>query len=428
MLYRHIIDHFLLHVEKEDTSDKGFRSLLGRTSPILGAFKERKEKAAFDLLTLPGRQDDLKAMATVAAHISSSFAQLVIVGTGGSALNGQALTSLAVPSANNPRLYFLDNVDPHSFDLLLNSLDIANTAFLCISKSGKTVETLSQMLICLHIVEQHVGKAKAGRQFFIISDPVDNPIRRLGASIGATLLDHEPQIGGRFATFTNVALLPAMVAGLDASAFRRGAETVINNHLYAKHDEEPEAAKGAALAISLMYQGYNISVMMPYIDRLAHFASWYRQMWAESLGKGGNGTTPIKAMGTIDQHSQLQLYLDGPRDKTVTFIALDTQCQGARVQDIVEDSSLSYLSGKTLGDIIAAEQQATEESLVRNGCPVRSFQLSKLDEEVMGGLVMHFMLETIIAAELLNINAYDQPAVEAGKIMTRKLLEDNCVI
>lgn len=423
MHYRHILGHALPHTT-DDTSDYGFNALLSQTVPILNSFREKKERGAFDLLNIPSKRDDLVLMQQVADHIAGTFSQLVILGTGGSALNGQALTSLATPTSSHPHLYFVDNVDPYSMDLLLQRLDIKNTAFLCISKSGKTVETLAQMLVFLQKVEQEVGRSKAGRQFFIISDPVDNPIRRLGESIAATLLDHEPNIGGRFAAFTNVALLPALVSGLDASAFRAGAEAVITAHLSSKGEDYTEAAKGAALSLNLLEQGYNISVMMPYSDRLSHFASWYRQMWAESLGKNGHGTTPVKAMGTIDQHSQLQLYLDGPRNKMITFIALDTKGKGERIaKESVVDSALSYLSGKTLGDIISAEQQATEDTLAKSGCPVRSFALNKLDEEVMGALLMHFMLETILAAELLGINAYDQPAVEAGKILTRKLLE-----
>lgn len=423
MLYRHLTHHCLTPARLSDSSTQGFTQLLARTDVILQKLKTQKEDGAFDLLTLPGKRDDLSRVQSV-ADVIRSFSQLIILGTGGSALNGQALTSLAVLQPGTTQLHFADNIDPHSFELLLTSLDIPNTAFLCISKSGKTVETLAQTLVCLQKVKAVVGAEKAGKHFFIISDPVDNPIRRLGDSIGATQLDHEPRIGGRFATFTNVALLPAMVAGLSAEGFRAGAEAVITSHFTTIAGEHPEAAHGAALAISLMHEGYDTTVMMPYIDRLANFASWYRQMWAESLGKNGHGTTPVKAMGTVDQHSQLQLYLDGPRNKMVTFIALDTKGQGPRIEEgVAHDPALSYIAGRTLGDIIAAEQRATEDTLARNGCPVRSFMLNRLDEEVMGALLMHFMLETIITAELLGINAYDQPAVEEGKQLTRQLLE-----
>jgi glucose-6-phosphate isomerase len=162
---------------------------------------------------------------------------------------------------------------------------------------------------------------------------------------------------------------------------------------------------------------------MPYVDRLAPFGLWYRQLWAESLGKDGKGTTPIRAMGTVDQHSQLQLYLAGPADKLVTLIMLDSAGQGQAVPpDLAGDRELAYLSGKRMGDLLEAEQRATAATLVRQGRPTRAFRLATLDEKSLGALLMHFMLETIIAADLLGVNAFDQPAVEEGKILARQYL------
>jgi glucose-6-phosphate isomerase len=162
---------------------------------------------------------------------------------------------------------------------------------------------------------------------------------------------------------------------------------------------------------------------MPYIDRLAHFGLWFRQLWAESLGKEGKGTTPVRAMGTVDQHSQLQLYLAGPRDKMFTLVALDTAGQGETVAvDLAGDRELAYLAGRRMGDLLDAEQRATATSLIRNGRPTRIFRLTQLNERSLGALLMHFMLETIIAADLLGVNAFDQPAVEEGKILAREYL------
>jgi glucose-6-phosphate isomerase len=162
---------------------------------------------------------------------------------------------------------------------------------------------------------------------------------------------------------------------------------------------------------------------MPYVDRLAFFGLWFRQLWAESLGKNGKGTTPIRAMGAIDQHSQLQLYLAGPADKMFTLVMLDIAGQGERVApDLADDRDLTYLVGRSMGDLLDAEQRATATSLVRNGRPTRRFQLERLDEESLGALLMHFMLETIIAADLLGVDAFDQPAVEEGKVLARQYL------
>ena len=165
------------------------------------------------------------------------------------------------------------------------------------------------------------------------------------------------------------------------------------------------------------------AVLMPYADALAPFGSWFRQLWAESLGKGGSGTTPITALGAVDQHSQLQLYLDGPPDKFYTLILLDRDGTGEWVDPrTAGDRELGYLAGRTMGDLFAAEQEATVETLARHARPVRVLRLTRLDERAMGALFMHFMLETIIAAELAGVDPFDQPAVEEGKRLARDRL------
>ncbi len=164
---------------------------------------------------------------------------------------------------------------------------------------------------------------------------------------------------------------------------------------------------------------------MPYLDRLAGFGLWYRQLWAESLGKAGQGLTPIRAMGTVDQHSQLQLYLDGPSDKMFTLVLGRPAGTGDRVAPaLASDPALGYLAGRTMGDLLDAEQRATAATLAERGRPVRVIEIQRLDEAVMGGLMMHFMLETLIAAALMGVDAFDQPAVEAGKVLTRRFLDE----
>jgi len=184
-------------------------------------------------------------------------------------------------------------------------------------------------------------------------------------------------------------------------------------------------AEGAAVSVGLeRTKGATTTVFMPYCDRLADFGLWYRQLWAESLGKSGEGTTPIRAMGTLDQHSQLQLYLDGPADKMYTLVLTDTVGKGPDIPDTVtEMESLSYLRGRTLGDLLSAAGRATGETLANNGRPTRFLRVPSVDETAMGALMMHFMLETVIAADLIGVDPYDQPAVEEGKLLTREYLE-----
>ena len=220
-------------------------------------------------------------------------------------------------------------------------------------------------------------------------------------------------------------MLPTMIAGLDAAAIREGAASVLDPMLAAKTAEQSAPAVGAALSVALWREkNIGTTVLMPYVDRLSFFGLWYRQLWAESLGKGGKGTTPVRAMGTVDQHSQLQLYLGGPADKMFTVLIRDTAGEGATVKPsaLGGDPSLAYLGNRSLGDLLLAEAEATAATLAKNGRPTRVMRIAKLDERVMGALLMHYMLETIVAADLLKLDAFDQPAVEEGKILTRQYL------
>jgi glucose-6-phosphate isomerase len=165
---------------------------------------------------------------------------------------------------------------------------------------------------------------------------------------------------------------------------------------------------------------------MPYVDRLADFGLWYRQLWAESIGKDGQGTTPIRAMGTVDQHSQVQLYLDGPRDKLFSLVFSKCANTGGLVpKELASDPSLAYLAGRTLGDLLDAEQRATAETLINRGCPTRIFRIDQVNEQALGALMMHYMIETVVAAHLMGVDPFDQPAVEDGKILARKYLQES---
>jgi glucose-6-phosphate isomerase len=183
-------------------------------------------------------------------------------------------------------------------------------------------------------------------------------------------------------------------------------------------------AVGAALNVALARdKGIAAVVLMVYADALAPFAAWFVQLWGESLGKGGHGTVPVRALGTTDQHSQLQLYLDGPRDKFLTLVVIDRAGTGRALDpSLAPDPSIAYFAGRTLGDLMEAEQRATAEVLIGAGRPTRVIRLPRLDEAALGALLMHFMVETILVTEMLGIDAFDQPAVELGKVLTRRYL------
>lgn len=430
MLYRQDLENiFTDAIGEKGLPPAAYQDVMRWADAALGRLRQAHDDKNLPILHLPELTDDLEVLKPVAERYRA-FDHVVILGTGGSSLGGHALYALIDegfgPPPGTPRLHFIDNVDPNTFDALFQRVDLERTGFIVISKSGGTAETVAQFIVCLAALVEFVGEDKVADHALVITEPTDNPLRRLAETRKLPTLDHDPGVGGRFSVFSLVGILPAMIAGLDPVAIRGGARQVLDATLNATRPEDSEPARGAAAIVGLLeHHNLSITVVMPYVDRLANFGLWFMQLWAESLGKDGKGTTPIRAMGTRDQHSQLQLYLDGPRDKSFTLVTLDMEASGRPVcTGIACDHNLSYLEGRTMGDLLEAEQRATAETLARNGCPTRVFTLPSLDETRLGALMMHFMLETIIAADLMGVNAYDQPAVEEGKARARRFLAD----
>ena len=420
--FRHAIaDCFAAAIGPAGLDNGDYQAVLAETEAGLGALRAAHENASLPLLRLAAQRDDIAALRPIAAHCRETLDDVVVLGTGGSSLGGRSLVALADvgfgPAAGAPRIHFMDNVDPHSFTALFAAIDPGRCGLIVISKSGSTAETMTQFLTCL-------DAGLSDNRVIVITEPRDNALRRLAESRGMTVFDHDPGIGGRFSVLSPVGLLPAMIAGLDVVALRGGAAWSLDQALGATSPGECEAAIGAAINVALCRRrGITSTVLMPYVDRLADFGLWFRQLWAESLGKNGEGTTPIRALGTVDQHSQLQLYLDGPNDKLHTLVVVDAPVAGTPLHpplDLVPE--LDYLDGHNMGQLLVAEQRATAAALARNGRPVRVLHLPRLDERAMGALMMHFMLETIIAANLFGVDAFDQPAVEEGKRLAREYL------
>jgi len=321
-------------------SDKVLNDALGRAESALDFLRVRHADGSLPLLRLPDAQDDLASIRAAAVRLREGASDIVVLGTGGSSLGGQTLAQLAgyaVPGVSllraAPRVHFIDNLDPLSMETMLARLPLASTRFVAISKSGGTAETLMQTIAVLSALKQ-VG-LDARNAFLGISEPVKagkrNGMRDLLTKHHVTMLDHDPGVGGRFSALTNVGLLPAAALGLDIAAIRQGAGRALAPVLAKKKATEVPAALGAALNVALTSAGKNISVLMVYSDRLERFAHWYVQLWAESLGKNGKGTTPIGALGPVDQHSQLQLYIAGPRDKLFTILTIGAAGRGPRM-------------------------------------------------------------------------------------------------
>jgi len=406
---------FQQHLDKCFTTESGldkvaYASLLQKTPAAVETIQNWYDSGDLPLLRLPEARDDLAPLYEVAAHFKT-LKTVYVIGTGGSSSGGQALLALR-PKNESPRIAFIDNLQIGAFDTLLADLDPATTGVIAISKSGGTGEVMAQFLVVLELMKA----AGALNNVVTITEPKSSPLKDLATANTLTCLDHDPKVGGRFSVLSIVGLLPALIAGLDIEAIRDGANDALQDLLHNKG--KSAAAEGAALTTLAMTYHLNMHVLMPYVDPLKPTAFWYRQLWAESLGKEGRGSTPIDALGTVDQHSQLQLYLGGPKDKLFTLIQENVAGKGAKIPS----SDIGYLNGATIGDLLAAHQKATAETLAANQRPTRLIQFDTLDERTLGALLMHFMLETIVAAQLLGIDAFDQPAVEQSKILVKEYL------
>ena len=410
------------------------KAALARAEGALDRIRAWHADRTLPLLRLPETHADLETIRDTARQLADRATDIVILGTGGSSLGGQTLAQVAgfaVPGVGAlrapPQLHFIDNLDPDSFETLLARLPHATTRFVAISKSGGTAETLMQTIAALSALREAGLQTRIPDIFLGISEPSRsgkaNGLRDLLGKFRVPMLDHDTGVGGRYSALTNVGLLPAALLGLDIAAVREGAAIALAPVLAKKPAMQVPAAVGAALSVALSERGKAISVLMAYCDRLQRFTHWYVQLWAESLGKNGRGTTPLAALGPVDQHSQLQLFIGGPRDKLFTVITVAGAGAGPSMDgDLAKLAGEPGFAGKSIGDLVAAEGRATAETLAKNGCPVRTIHISKPDEEALGELMMHFMLETIVAAHLLGVDPFDQPAVEEGKVLAKKYL------
>jgi glucose-6-phosphate isomerase len=364
------------------------------------------------------------------------FDDVVILGIGGSALGPIALRTALRPSAWNilspeerngmPRLQVLDNVDPETITALLDRLDLSRTLFVVTSKSGGTAETMSQYMI----VDDRVRAAglSESEHFVFVTDPAQGALRPLATKRKISALDIPPSVGGRYSVLTPVGTLPAALIGIDVPALLEGAAAIADQ--CASH----ELAKNPAGTFAMLQwladtrHGKSIVVLMPYSDPLRDFADWFVQLWAESLGKhlpDGNsvGSTPLPALGATDQHSQVQLFMEGPKNKTVTFIAVKDRGTNVTIpKSFSEIKELGYLGGHSLGELIDVEQRATAGALAKRGRPNMTIHIDRVDAWHVGGLMMLLELATAYAGQLYGIDAFNQPGVELGKQFAYALL------
>ena len=371
-----------------------------------------------------------------AAAVREGYDNFVVLGIGGSALGPiavhQALrhlryNDLPAEKRGGPRLFVEDNVDPERMAALLDVIDVQKTMFNVITKSGSTSETMAQLLIITDILRAH-GEIAA--QIIATTDSENGNLIRIARAAGWKTFYVPEGVGGRFSQLCPVGLLAAAVCGIDIRAMLAGAAYM--DRLSAEPNIWANPAYlPAAVQVAAMRRGCNIHVLMPYADSLRYFADWYAQLWAESLGKRFDndgktihaGQTPVKALGVTDQHSQVQLYTEGPFDKVVTFLGVARYRSEVGIPAGYADiPDVSFLCGHSLGELIAAEQRATEYAVAKSGHLSNTITLPEVNAFTVGQLIYLFEVMTAYAGELLNLNAFDQPGVEEGKNATYALL------
>lgn len=388
---------------------------------------------------LPYNQKEIVAdIKATARQIRKKFKYFVVLGIGGSALGPQMVfTSLCHLHFNDlserarkaPRFFVEDNVDPVRMHDLLDVIDPKKTCFNVISKSGATSETMTQYLIIADILQKAGVDLKENLIF--TTDAKKGNLVKISASLGGVKSYVLPDgVGGRFSELSPVGLLPAAVLGVDINAMLAGA-AYMDKLCKQKNMYKNPALLSAVLQVAAMQEGKNIGVMMPYSDNLRYVSDWYAQLWAESLGKnktldGENcnvGQTPVKALGVTDQHSQVQLYTEGPYDKVVTFLSVDKYKYEMPIPHGCKDiPDVGFLGGHSMQELIQAENKATAYALMQAGRMNYTVSLPEVNAFTLGELMFYFEMQTAYAGAMLNVNTFNQPGVENGKIATFALL------
>ncbi|MEP9412205.1 MAG: glucose-6-phosphate isomerase [Candidatus Brocadia sp.] len=396
--------------------------------------KEERAADKLQFLDLPYDKKTVAQILEMTNAVKGKFKNLVVVGIGGSALGNIAIhTALNHPFYNilgekerngSPRIFVLDNIDPDRFSGLMDIVKPEETLFNFITKSGTTVETMSQFLIIMRLLQDKLGKDYKGH-VITTTDSEKGTLRDITKREGFKSFSIPAGVGGRYSVLTPVGLFSAAVSGVDITALLDGA-ALMDRACQSDDLWENPALMGAALYfLSHTKKGKNILVMMPYSHALSGVADWFCQLWAESLGKKFSlnkeivytGSTPVKAIGVVDQHSQLQLYMEGPYDKVIAFCTIERFNKRVPITNKDElEGELAYLKGHSLNDVMKAEFEGTRLALTEQRRPNCTITLDELSAFTLGQLFYLLELQTAYGGRFYNVNAFDQPGVEAGKI------------
>ena len=415
--------------------------IAGRTAVHVRDLAARRAAGELAWMDLPYSDDVVAEVKTAADELRDRFDNVVVLGIGGSALGIIAVQQALNPAEFNiltrderggPRLFVCDNIDPSVFEQVLAKTDPERTLYNVVTKSGTTAETLSQLLVVWERIVERVGD-RAPEHVIATTSADHGLLRAFATEHGLRSFAIPDGVGGRFSVLSPVGLVPAAICGIDIEGLLAGAAEADRRCRSEDLFANPAMAGAAIQYLADTRKGKHIAVMMPYAAALDRISDWFRQIWAESLGKRFNldgqvvhvGQTPVKALGVTDQHSQVQLYTEGPNDKTFTFIAVadfDRDVSIPPNADVPE--GMQYLRGKTIGQLFDAERRATQMALTDAGRPNATISLPAITPHSVGQLLYIFEVQTALAGHLYNVNPFDQPGVERGKLLTRALMGD----
>ncbi|MBV9774239.1 MAG: glucose-6-phosphate isomerase, partial [Gemmatimonadetes bacterium] len=392
----------------------------------------RRESGEMGFFDLPDAQEIVGQIEAFANGAGQAFEDVVVLGIGGSALGTIALrTALLKPSWNElddeareffPRLHVLDNIDPVSFGAFLDRIDLRKALFNVVSKSGGTAETMSQYLIIREKLQAELGEDGYRGHIVFTTDPEKGVLRQIAQQEGISALPIPSNVGGRFSVLSAVGLFPAALVGISIRELLDGAREMVERCATDDLRANPAALFAALQYLADTEKDAPIHVMMPYSDRLRDVADWFRQLWAESLGKAKSrdgrdvyaGPTPVKSLGATDQHSQVQLYIEGPFDKTITFLSereAGEDIQIPAIPQYAQVGELGYLGGHTLGELLRTEMLATEAALAQRGRMNMMLELPRVDARSLGATLMLLQIATAYAGGFYGIDPLDQPGV-----------------
>jgi len=423
--------------EEQGATPDDLAYLASEGERVHGDLVAARQRGELAFLELPRRDDLLEAVESAASAARGRFRDVLVLGIGGSALGTIAVDAALAPATRSdpdgaevPRLHVLDNVDPEWMAGTLDALDPSRTLVNVISKSGGTAETAAQFLVARAWLRDRLGD-RFRDHLVLTTDPASGSLRRVADREGIASLPVPPGVGGRYSVLSPVGLFPLALAGVEIRELLAGAQAMVEPCTRADLRENPAYLHGGLLHVLDARKGKRIHVFMPYAQSLRDVADWFRQLWAESLGKrldvSGNpvhvGPTPVRALGTTDQHSQLQLYAEGPFDKVITFLHLREFRRDLLIPDeLPEEEAFHYLGGRSFAELLEAEWKGTMIALTEASRPNSTVHFPRVDAHTVGQFLMLMQVQTAFAGGLYRVNPFDQPGVEASKEAAYALL------